>query len=139
MPFRWLRELALGAMPGARLPLRGAARPGLGLDLPELLLVAADELLQRDGEALHARVAHDHPLGHLEQQLLLLATLRVGVGHVEAEVQDDFLSRVVDAVGVGEVGAHLALVEQELHRLLPRTLAGAADLHALAFIRLHFF
>ena len=57
---------------------------------------------QRGGEPLHVRVAHDHAVVHLEQQLLL-AALRVGVGHVEAEVEHDLLGRRVDAVGVGEV------------------------------------
>ena len=70
----------------SRARYRAGRGPGLRRDLAELLLVAADELLQRRRQPLHVRVAHDHAVGHLEQQLLLPA-LRVGVGHVEAEVE----------------------------------------------------
>jgi hypothetical protein len=62
--------------------------------------------------------------------LLLALPLRVGVGHVEPEVEHDLFGGVVDAVGVGEAGAHVALVEQELHALRLRA-AGLGAGHAL--------
>jgi hypothetical protein len=72
---------------------------------------------ERRAEALGVRVAHDHAIGHLEQQLRVLA-LRVGVGHVEAQVHDHLFRGRVNAVGVAVGGLQLALVQQHLDVLL---------------------
>src|SRR5687767_6265395 len=64
-------------------------------DFPELLLEALDELLERQRQTLGGHVADHDAVGHLEQHLLL-AALRVGVGHVEAEIDDGLLLGGVD-------------------------------------------
>jgi len=81
------------------------------------LLKALDELLEGEGQALGGDVADDDAVGHLEEDLLL-ALLGVGVGHVEAEVDDGLLLGGVDAVGVGVERLHVALVDQNLNLLL---------------------
>ena len=89
-------------------------------NLAELLLVPLDQLAQRHRQPLGAGVAHDHPVGDLEQQPGVAALLRVGVGHVEAEVDDHFFGRRMDAVGVREDDLQVALVENHLHALIRR-------------------
>src|SRR5258707_14303432 len=83
-------------------------------DFPKLLLEALDELLERQGEALGGHVADDHAIGDLEKHLLLLAGLGVGVGHVEAEVDDSLLLGGMNAIRVRVERLHLALVNQYL-------------------------
>ena len=73
----------------------------------ELLLIPLDELLKRERQALGVHVVQDHAIGDLEQKsrrLLLRPLARIGVGHVEAEIDDHFVGRRVNALGVGVMG-----------------------------------
>jgi len=81
------------------------------------LLKALDELLEREGEPLGGHVADDDAVGDLEQDLLLPA-LGVGVGHVEAEVDDGLLLGGVNPVRVGVDRLHVPLVDEHLNLLL---------------------
>jgi hypothetical protein len=73
--------------------------------LAELLLVPADKLAERDGEALDRVVVHHHPLGDLEEDLRAGLRLDRRADEVQAEVEYDLLGRAVRAEGVGVVVA----------------------------------
>ena len=93
---------------------------GLEGQFAELLLIALDELAERHGQALGIDIAHDNAVGDLEEKLSLASglPLRVGVGHIEAEVDDDFFWGRVDPVGVGINGTELTFIQEDLNGLL---------------------
>src|SRR5947208_993082 len=100
-------------------------RAGHG-NLPELLLISLHELRERSRQSLGVRITHDDPIVDLEEKLLTAAALRVGigVGHVEANVENHLVGRRVKAIRVGINRAQLALIEHDLNLLLLGLVAG---------------
>src|SRR5580704_9927406 len=81
----------------------------------ELLLVALDQLSERQGEPFGGAVAHDRAVGDFQEQGLLIGVARVGVGHVESQIDDDFVVGCVDAIGIEIKRLEFAFIEQNLH------------------------
>jgi hypothetical protein len=84
-----------------------------GGEFAELLFVALDELTQGLGEALGVHVGHDHAIRDFQEQLLL-ACLGIGVGHVEAEIDNHFIVGGVNSIGIAVDLAQLAFVQKNL-------------------------
>jgi hypothetical protein len=112
---------------------------GLEGQFTELLLIALDELAERHGQALRIDIAHDNAVGDLEEKLGLASglPLRVGVGHIEAEVDDDFFRGRVNPVGVGINGTELTFIQENLNGLLG--LLGLLLIWLLCLLILYFF
>lgn len=86
----------------------------------ELLLVSLDELSERHSKAFGVDIAHDNAIGDFEEELSLPGglTLGIGVGHIEAEIDDDFFRGRVNPVGVGVDGPEFSFIQEDLDLLL---------------------